>query len=98
MDVVYVNRLLDCLEAKVIRGAVDAPAFDSAARQPHGEAERVVIAAALGLIGHSAYFADRRAAELGPADHQGVIPEATRLQVLNYGCEGLVDIPGIYVM
>jgi hypothetical protein len=49
-----------------------------------------VVAPALGLIGHPADFANRRAAELGPADHQRVIPKTACLQVFNHCGKRLV--------
>src|ERR1051326_7561255 len=82
MNVVDVNRLLDGLEAEVVRGAVDRPALYRASGQPHREPKRVVIAAALGLVRHSSNFADRRAAELGTAHYQRVFPEPASLQIL----------------
>ena len=45
VDIVHVNRLLDGLESKLVRGTIDRAAFDSAAREPHRESERIVVPA-----------------------------------------------------
>src|SRR5207244_928643 len=57
-------------ETEVVGGAVRRAALDTAAREPHREAERIVIAAVLDAVaGSTAHFHHRRAAELGSADH-----------------------------
>ena len=44
MQVVNMDYILDRLEAKFIRRAMNVPAFDTAAREPHGEAVGIVVA------------------------------------------------------
>ena len=45
VEVVDVDRVLDGLEAELVGGAVDVPAFDAAAGQPDREAPVIVVAA-----------------------------------------------------
>src|SRR6266480_2667763 len=75
VQVVYMNRFVNDLEAEIIGGAVDESAFDAAAGHPHGEGERVVIPAVLYPV--SAHFDYRCAAEFGTADHQRVVEKAS---------------------
>ena len=59
------------------------PPRDAAAGQPHGEAVGVVVAAVRPLGG-------RRAAELAAPDHQRVVEQAARLQVVQQAGDRLV--------
>src|SRR5690349_17255101 len=83
VDVVHVDRLLDGLEAEVVGSAVDRAALDRAAGKPHGEPERIVVAAALHGGLSAADFAHRGASKLGAANYQRVLPEAARFEVLD---------------
>src|SRR5262249_34102651 len=56
VQVVHVDRFVDRLEAEVIRGAVDRPALDAAAGQPHRESEWIVISSVLDHAGAAAHF------------------------------------------
>ena len=57
-------------------GFADADAaLDAAAGEPHGEPERVVIAAILDHAGAASDFHHRRASELGPADHERILQQ-----------------------
>src|SRR5262249_6463894 len=76
VQIVYVDRFLDGLEPEVVGRAVDRAALDAAAREPHREAERVVVAAVLDAAGAGADLHDWRPPELGPAHHQRVLEQS----------------------
>src|SRR5262245_8828347 len=75
MDVAEVAAVVDCVQANVVGGADDLAALDASSRQPHREAEVVVIAslAVLGLW---------RSAELPSPQHQRCFQQAAPLQVV----------------
>src|SRR5579859_2943491 len=98
MQVVDVYRLFDGFEAEFVGRAVNRPAFDSAARQPHGEPERIVIAAVLRATGARADLHHGRAAELRSANHERVFQKPAGLQILDHGGERLIGIMGVFPM
>ena len=92
MEVVHVHRLFHRLEAEVVGGSVGEPGLHSPAGKPHAETERIVIASSLAGPGAPAHLHHRSAAELGAADHQGVLEQAAQLEVLDHRGEGLVGV------
>src|SRR5260370_32870586 len=95
VNIVHVDGFIDGLEAEIVGGAVDRAALHRASGEPHGEAEGIVIAAALHRTAGTADFADGGAAEFGPAYNQGILPQATILQVFDHGGECLVRVFGV---
>jgi len=71
LEVVDVDRVLDCVEAKFVRGAQGNARLDAAAGQPEGEGIAVVVAAQRRLI-----LAHRCAAELAAPEHQRLVEQA----------------------
>ena len=61
VEIVHVDLLVDRMPAEIVRRSIGLTALDSAARQPHGKAEGVVLAAVLS-------FGGRGAAELPAPD------------------------------
>src|SRR5262245_19230720 len=91
MQVVNVDRFVDHLESEIVGSAVDHPSFDASAGHPHCECERVVIAAVLKSGSTvTSRFDHGRAAEFGTADHERIVKQAARFEVLDHGGEGLV--------
>src|SRR5437660_9384002 len=74
MQIVDVDLLVNRVPPKLVGRPVDLAALDSAARQPHGEAEGVVLAAVFS-------FRSRRAAELSAPEHDRIFEKSPRLQV-----------------
>src|SRR5580658_286024 len=99
VDVVDVNRLFHGLEAEIVGRAVDRATFYGSPGEPHRKSKRIMIAAALHRSAHAAAnLAHGGAAELRTANHQRIFPETALLEILDYGRESLVRIPGIDLM
>src|SRR5215471_18805340 len=94
MQVVNVDGLIDDLEAKVVGGAVNISALDPTAGQPHGKAERVVVAAVL-RSALSADLGDGRAAELRAADDKSILQQATPFEIFDHRGKRPVGVFGI---
>lgn len=76
--------------AEFVGGAIDEPALDSGAGQPHGHGFIVVIAAegAFAALGHGG------TAELAGPDDEGFLEHAALLEVADQGGAGAVDFGG----
>src|SRR5690348_7371541 len=64
VDIVDMHRLFDGFESEIVGSSIDRATFDRAARQPHGEPERVMVAAAFDGPTRTADLADWSASEL----------------------------------
>src|SRR5262249_6049074 len=74
MDIMHMDRFVDSLEAKVVRGSINGAALDRTASQPHSEPEWILVAASLQVARSSSDFAHRGAAKFGSAYDQRVFP------------------------
>ena len=85
MDVVDVGAFFGGAQAHGVGGADDLSAFDSAAREPHRKAMRIMIAAV-------AAFAHRHASEFAAPDDQGGVEQAAGFEVFQQGGHRLVAL------
>ena len=92
MQIVHVHGLLDRLEPEVVGRAVNRAALHAAPCKPHGEAERVVVAAVRNPAAACPDLLHRRAPEFRAADNQRVLQQPARFQVLDHRGERLVGI------
>ena len=92
VDVMDMHRFFDGLETEIVSRAVDRAALHGAAGEPHGESEWIVVAAPLDTAARAAPFANRRPAELRPANYQRILPHPAALQVFHNGRKALVGI------
>ena len=79
MQVGYIVTVFDGMEAEFIDRALHDASLDTAARQPDGEAVRMMIAAVAALLA-------RRAAELRAPDDQGFREQPALLRRSEYQC------------
>src|SRR4051794_15608890 len=77
--------VLLCAQAKLVGSADDLTAFDSAARHPHRERVRMVVAPVFALR-------KRRTAKLAAPDNERAVEQATRFQV-NQECSNRLVRP-----
>ena len=89
VQVVHVNLVLHDVEAEVIALAERDAGLDAAARQPHRECVRMMVAAVAAALHH------RRAAELAAPDHQRVLEQAALLQILDQRRGSLVRVVAV---
>src|ERR1700722_396715 len=84
VQVVYVYLVLGRREAELVRSPVHVSTFETAARDPHGEAIGVVIAAAYRTAVRARFrkLHCRRSPELPAPDHQRIFKHAALLQIL----------------
>ena len=90
MEVLDVEAVLDGGAAELVGPADARASLDAAAGHPHGEAERVVVAA-----GSLLEFGGRLAAELAAPDDQRLVEQAAALQVLDQAGDRLVGVAGV---
>src|SRR5262245_39233622 len=76
VEIVHVDPVADRIPSELIGGPVHHPAFDTAARDPHGEAVRMVVAAVAVSLGRWG------APELSAPEDPGFIEKPPRLEVL----------------
>ena len=88
MEVVHRHHILLCLEAKVIRGAVDGAAFDTSTRHPHREAVRIMIAA----LARPRQLNHWRTAKLTSPNHKRVFQHPTLLEVTEKRSDWLINL------
>ena len=88
MEVVHRHHILLCLEAKVIRGAVDGAAFDTSTRHPHREAVRIMIAA----LARPRQLNHWRTAKLTSPNHKSVLQHPTLLEVTEKRSDWLINL------
>ena len=79
--------------AEVVGLAEHEARLDAAARHPHGEAARMVVAPVIG-VGQLALAVDG-APELAAPDHQRIVEQPALLQVLNQRGGGLIHALGL---
>src|SRR6266511_3748689 len=82
VEVAEVDGSLDGAQANGVGGAQHLAAFDSSARQPHAEAEIVVVAALAG-------FRLGRTAKFTAPQHQRAVEQSASLQILQEPRDGL---------
>src|SRR3954447_1701496 len=87
MQVVHVNSMLRCIEAKVIAFTKRNARLNATSRQPHREAIRVMVATIVAAPLHH-----RRAAELTAPDNERIVQKSALLEVLNQCRAGLVRV------
>ena len=90
VEVVDVHGVLRDVEAEVVGRAVDVPAFQAAAGEPHREAAVVVVAAVVAALHH------RGAAELAAPDDERIVEEAALFEVGDEGGAGPVGIDAVF--
>ncbi len=83
VQVVYVDLVLDGLEAEFVGGAVHLAAFDAASGEPHAEAVMIVIASVhFSRVGACLrQFDGRRAAEFATPHDQRFVEQAALLEI-----------------
>src|SRR6266511_3236989 len=91
VEVAEVDGSLDGAQANGVGGAQHLAAFDSSARQPHAEAEIVVVAALAG-------FRLGRTAKFTAPQHQRAVEQSASLQILQEPRDGLVGFRGFAEM
>src|SRR5262249_55355425 len=77
----------------LIRFAMDIASLKTAASQPHGETEGVVVAPA--FFASSVVLQHRQAAHLAAPVHDGCIEQTERFEILDKSSRGLIDRPAI---
>src|SRR3954447_13065253 len=77
MQVVHVNSMLRCIEAKVIAFTKRNARLNATSRQPHREAIRVMVATIVAAPLHH-----RRAAELTAPDNERIVQKSALLESL----------------
>ena len=93
VQVVDLNTVFRHVVPVVVRLAVADSGFDPAAREPHREAPRVVVAAVV-LVGEPA-LTIHRSPELTAPDHQRVFQQPAGLQVGEEGRGGAVGVAAL---
>src|SRR5579884_1604303 len=83
MEVVYVNAVLDGMDAMLIRCPIDKPSLNSASGEPRGERPGMMFAA-LGI----AAIIEWRASELGCPNHECIVKHPAAFQVFNQCGDG----------
>src|SRR2546422_899598 len=83
VQVVNVDRLVDHVVAKLVRLAVRVAAPDAGAREPDGEAARMMVAAV--VVGGQRSLTVDRAAELAAPDDERVVEQAALFEVREQG-------------
>ena len=91
VQIVHGYLVLDHVVAVFIGRAVNRSAFDSASREPHRETVRMVIPPE--TVARS--LRCRRAAEFSSPDHQCLVEQPARLQVLQQRRDRFVYGPGV---
>src|SRR5688500_16967984 len=90
MQIVHVDGILGDVVAEVIGAAVGNPRLHTAARHPHGEAARVMVASRLGAVPLA--LARDTASEFTAPDDQRIVEPPAALEILDERGAGLVGI------
>src|SRR5687767_3949821 len=89
----YVDGILDHVEAEIVGSPVAHPRFHPTAGKPHGEGVLVMIATGLGRSAiASDALRERRPAKLRAPDYQRVFEQAALLEILDQRSARLVDV------
>ena len=91
VQIVDAGTVLDRLESKLIRRAMNRAALHATARQPHAETVVVVITAELGLAGVP-QFHGGRAAKFPAPENQGVLKHAALFEIGHERRDRAVDL------
>ena len=83
VQVMDMDPILNSGEPEIVRGSIAESGLDATAGHAHGEAVVVVISSLLALGGGSS-------SELTAPDHQGLIQQASPLEILDQGGDSLV--------
>ena len=89
VQIMHVDFVLDHVEAQFVAFADGDAGLDAAARQPHGERVRMMIAAVIPALHH------RRAAEFAAPDDQRVVEQAALLQICDQSGAGLIGVVAV---
>src|ERR1700761_1869329 len=94
MNIMYMHRVLNRLPAKLVRLPVAETLLDPAARQPHREPMRIMIASVVhrARAKSAAHLHHRRTAKLGPSHNNRLVKETARLQILDQRRKRLVGV------
>src|SRR5205823_843395 len=92
-------RVLGGAKTELVGRAMDVPAFDASAGQPHAEAVVIVVAplAFAGSAGRGE-FDGGRAPEFATANHQRILQQPALLQIGQQSADALVDFAGEFAM
>ena len=91
VDVMHVRTVRDGVEAEFVGLADHRTGLRAAAGEPHREGVDVMVAA-----GGDAIFAHGRAAEFSAPNHQRILEEPARFQVLHVGGLGLIHLAAAF--
>ena len=91
VQVVDVDWVFNGVPAEFVGGAVSHASSDAAASQPHRESERMMIATVLSL-------GSGRATEFTTPDHQRLVEQAARFQILKQTGDRLIGGEGIVLV
>ncbi len=89
MQIRDVMRMLNGVEAKFIRRAVDA-GFDPGSGKPDRKAVRMMISTRRGLVEHP-IFDTRRSTKLSREHHDGLFHQTSSFQIFQQAGDGFVD-------
>src|SRR5262245_42185158 len=90
VQVVNMHGFFHGLVTELVGGAVDVAAVDAAAREPHREAVRIVVASGrLAGVARFGQFDHRRSTEFAAPDHQRFVEKPALLKVLEKGANRL---------
>ena len=94
VQIVDVNRVFDDVEAELVGRPESDPRLDPAARHPHRESLRVVVASEAASE-RGAGLDHGRPSEFATPDHKRVLEESALLQIHHQGGGGLVDLESL---
>src|SRR2546427_13289688 len=86
LEIVHVYFVLHDVETQIVGFADRLPAFDSAARHPHAESQRMMVAAFVAVFPRPADLDHRRAAELAAPDHQRAVQKRSEERRVGKEC------------